>query len=736
MAELLAPVGNIDMLQAAIDAGADAVYLSGPRYGARADKANFTIEQLQQAIRLAHLYDVAVYITVNTLIKEDELADCFDYLDQLAVMAVDAIIVQDLAVVRYLTHYYPALEVHGSTQMAIYDLKGVQQAARLGLSRVVIARETPLATIADIIQHSPIEIEVFIHGALCYAYSGQCLLSGVIGGRSGNRGQCAQPCRLKYDSTFNKKSQHIMSMCDLTSIDQFKQLQALRISAFKIEGRLRSADYVYHTVNAYYLARSGADERTIANQTNKMYRAFNRSYTGGFLWSDSTRLSLDAASNLGEYIGQTAKSNDRYKLKLVLTTDLQVGDAIKIVTPKGSKGVEIFNIYQDSVQLKSATAGSTVAVDYNGRIAANCAVYRTRSKQLHDQRTTDSARRSIALTMHFTIDSDYRARLTVNDGKQTVTVDAKSVAQPAKSHPLDYASVIRYLQKLGDTPYTLDDLTCQLAVDAYMSASQLNDLRRRAIDKISGLRMQRPVYAKRQVQALIPPDYAANAVPIICYIATLEQYHALKSYNWLLFSANHKLCQYENVLPALPPFSHSQDTEHSPALLISNIAHLASDTLCYLDFHGNVYNSWAYDQWCQMGVDDITISVELAQHEIEQLIKVRPIRAFAYGKLPVMYSRSCAKLQDGQECASCPKCFTVNNEQVGHLNVTCQAGMLCYHTGLPLVRDWLWTSPKRQPLYIYFSDEDSAQTARVADAIDRRFTLDIARLSAFKQPIK
>lgn len=735
MAELLAPVGNIDMLQAAIDAGADAVYLSGPRYGARADKANFTIQQLQQAVTLAHLYDVAVYITVNTLIKEEELNACFAYLDQLAAMAVDAIIVQDLAVIRYLKHYYPTLEIHGSTQMAVYDLNGVKQAARLGLSRVVIARETALATIANIIKASPIEIEVFIHGALCYAYSGQCLLSGVIGGRSGNRGQCAQPCRLKYDSTFNNEPQHIMSMRDLTSIDQFKQLQTLGISAFKIEGRLRSADYVYHTVSAYHLARSGADEQAIANQTAKMYRAFNRSYTGGYLWSDGARLNLIAASNLGEYIGQTVKSNDRYKLKLALTGDLQVGDAIKIVTLEGSKGVEIFNIYQDGAQLKSAVAGNTVAVDYNGRIAANCAVYRTRSKHLHEQRTADTARRSIALTMHFSIDSDYRARLTVNDGKQTVTVDAKSVAQSAKSHPLEHASVIRYLQKLGDTPYTLDGLTCQLAVAAYMPASQLNDLRRRAIDKLSGLRRLRPVHAKRQVPAIISPNYKEDHTAITCYVATPEQYHALKSYNWLLFSANPKLYQYEDVMPAVRPFTQSQDRAHSQALLISNIAHLANQTACYLDFHGNIYNSWAYDQWRQMGADDITMSVELSRHEMEQLIKTRPIRAMAYGKLPVMYSRSCAKLQGGQDCASCSKHFMVNNKQVGHLTVSCQAGILCYHTALPLVRDWLWTAPKQYSLFIYFSDEDSAQTAKIAQAIQRRSTLDINGLSAYKQPI-
>ena len=251
--ELLAPAGNMDNLIAAVEAGADAVYLGGKSFGARAFSKNFTDEEIIKAINYCHLYGVKVYVTVNTLVYENEVSDFMNYIDFLHKNNVDAVLIQDLGMLDLVRKTYPNLEVHSSTQMHIHNLDGTLLMQKLGVKRVVLARETSIDEIKHIKNNSDIELEVFVHGALCISYSGECLMSSMIGGRSGNRGECAGSCRLKYDVISDNKrinkGDYPLSTKDLNSLEYVGYLIESGVSSLKIEGRMKSKAYVYMVVS-------------------------------------------------------------------------------------------------------------------------------------------------------------------------------------------------------------------------------------------------------------------------------------------------------------------------------------------------------------------------------------------------------------------------------------------------------------------------------------------------------
>ena len=243
--EILSPAGSYDSLKAAIAAGADAVYVGGSRFGARAYANNLQEDQLLEAIDYVHLHGKKIYLTINTLLKDRELRqELYAYLLPYYKQGIDAVIVQDIGVLQYVREQFPDLPIHASTQMTITNVLGAKFLEDLGVERVVTARELQLSEIAEISKNSKLEIESFVHGALCYCYSGQCLYSSLIGGRSGNRGQCAQPCRLPYKLKGEKENQYVLSLKDICTLDYIPELVEAGIYSFKIEGRMKKPEYV------------------------------------------------------------------------------------------------------------------------------------------------------------------------------------------------------------------------------------------------------------------------------------------------------------------------------------------------------------------------------------------------------------------------------------------------------------------------------------------------------------
>lgn len=286
--ELLAPAGTMENFRAAIEAGADAIYLGGKAFNARRFAGNFDIEELEKAVRLAHIHGVRVFVTVNIIIADMELAELEVYLKELERIQVDALIVQDLAVARIARRVVPTMPLHGSTQMTVADTSGVLFLAAEGFTRVVLSRELSLEEIRQVCANSPIEIEVFVHGALCVSYSGQCLMSSFIGGRSGNRGACAQPCRLPYELITDKgevvsdvASPYIMSLKDLNGLEELRALKEAGVASLKIEGRMKQSAYVYNVVSSYRKAIDGESKKR--ERDTLCHKTFNRGYTAGYL---------------------------------------------------------------------------------------------------------------------------------------------------------------------------------------------------------------------------------------------------------------------------------------------------------------------------------------------------------------------------------------------------------------------------------------------------------------------
>ena len=321
--ELLAPVGSMEHLKVAINAGASSVYLSGKDYGARKFAQNFTLDEIKEAISTAHMHNVKVYVTVNTLIKQDELEDVINYLARLYSIGVDAVLVQDLGLVELINKHLPNLKIHASTQITCENQLKLDYLESKGIKRVVLPREMRKDEIKNL--KTNMELEIFAHGALCYSYSGQCLMSSFKGGRSGNRGTCAQPCRQKYKVSGIKKEDYYLSPCDLSLFDKLKEIAELDISCIKIEGRMRNKEYLAIVVSNYRKAlnklRSGKESKS-----EEINLVFNRGFIEGQFNNESKR-SL-RAGHIGLKIGHVI---DSHKNQIAIKID----DKIKSIPQKG-----------------------------------------------------------------------------------------------------------------------------------------------------------------------------------------------------------------------------------------------------------------------------------------------------------------------------------------------------------------------------------------------------------------
>ncbi|MGD9202688.1 MAG: peptidase U32 family protein [Chitinispirillia bacterium] len=325
--ELLAPAGSLNCFHAAVEAGADAIYLGLDEFNARLRAKNFSLKTLSYLVPFAHKNNIKIYIALNTLIKQHELQRIMAILCQLEQLEVDAVIIQDLSIVQIITRYFPGIPLHASTQMVVHNTVCATALEKLGIKRIILARELSLAEIGEIKKTTNIELEVFIHGALCYSISGLCLASSYIGGSSGNRGCCMQVCRRQFTS--NKKSQYFFSPKDFCTVHFIPELMKLDIKCFKIEGRMKNADYVYNTVSAY---RKLIDNPDLVNETQKLLKKdFGREKTSLFLSSQEVKHGNinSYSSGTGEYLGIIKEvSKDYFNLKT--DTQLKKGDKIRI----------------------------------------------------------------------------------------------------------------------------------------------------------------------------------------------------------------------------------------------------------------------------------------------------------------------------------------------------------------------------------------------------------------------
>ena len=689
--ELLAPAGTMENFMAALESGADAIYLGGKVFNARAHAANFGIDELREAVRLAHILDVSVYVTVNILIGDTELKDLEQYIKDLDSIGVDAIIVQDLAVAEIAKRVAPNIHLHGSTQMTAATLDAVRFYESLGFTRVVLARELSLKEIQHICKHCKAEIEVFVHGALCVCYSGQCLMSSFIGGRSGNRGACAQPCRLPYElldskgeSVLPKHEAYLLSPKDLNYSEHMNELVAAGVTSFKVEGRMKKVSYVRQVIGTY---REILDEASIhENQRKALASGFNRGFSTAYLEDTVGRqmMTVVAPNHQGKPIGESyTKKGEVY---LSLTEPIEQGSLVKILQSNGS--VTYYTV-DDEWTCVSDTL-------YKGRPAEGLAVGQlylastpknTKSRGLQD--FTRKYDMSVYLSVGSNGETNYTELTAILDSGLSVTVTNEYVPAIANKVPTSLEKVTEQLGRLGNTLFRLSYV--DIPDGPYMwPASVLNALRRDAVTALETALITHHVESWQALQVTSDVDYDFKAQHELSYdtcpmiSARVDEIEGVKAaisggaqkivfggdrlsrtpYALSIYDEVARLCAqsdvictfatprvvkddeveaYKHTLEAIVQARPDSISIHVPQALLW-LRELGYTGAIEADTGLNIFNTPTLHFWEQLHISCVNPSQELTLKQITELAKHShvPIETMIHGYTEMMISEYCA----------------------------------------------------------------------------------------------
>lgn len=689
--ELLAPAGTMENFMAALESGADAIYLGGKVFNARAHAANFGIDELREAVRLAHILDVSVYVTVNILIGDTELKDLEQYIKDLDSIGVDAIIVQDLAVAEIAKRVAPNIHLHGSTQMTAATLDAVRFYESLGFTRVVLARELSLKEIQHICKHCKAEIEVFVHGALCVCYSGQCLMSSFIGGRSGNRGACAQPCRLPYElldskgeSVLPKHEAYLLSPKDLNYSEHMNELVAAGVTSFKVEGRMKKVSYVRQVIGTY---REILDEASIhENQRKALASGFNRGFSTAYLEDTVGRqmMTVVAPNHQGKPIGESyTKKGEVY---LSLTEPIEQGSLVKILQSNGS--VTYYTV-DDEWTCVSDTL-------YKGRPAEGLAVgqlYLASTPKNAKSRGLQEFTRKYDMSVYLSVGSNgetnYTELTAILDSGLSVAVTNEYVPAIANKVPTSLEKVTEQLGRLGNTLFRLSYV--DIPDGPYMwPASVLNALRRDAVTALETALITHHVESWQSLQVTGDVDYDFKAQHELSYdtcpmiSARVDEIEGVKAaisggaqkivfggdrlsrtpYALSIYDEVARLCAqsdvictfatprvvkddeveaYKRTLEAIVQAHPDSISIHVPQALLW-LRELGYTGAIEADTGLNIFNTPTLHFWEQLHMSCVNPSQELTLKQITELAKHShvPIETMIHGYTEMMISEYCA----------------------------------------------------------------------------------------------
>ncbi|MDR7856457.1 DUF3656 domain-containing protein [Tissierella sp.] len=695
--ELLAPVGSMESLHAAIQNGANAVYLGGKLFSARHYASNFDFEELKAAVSYAHLRGVKVYVTSNILMDNTEIEEVIDYIKFLYEIDVDAIIVQDLGLANLILELFPGLDVHGSTQMTINNLPGAEFLHDMGFTRVVLARETPINEIKYIHKNTPIELEAFIHGALCVSYSGQCLMSSMIGGRSGNRGKCAQPCRMPSTLVDDKGNvikewdkKHILSPRDLNTLEDIEEIVESGIISLKIEGRMKRPEYVATVVKNYRKALDEGSKNLSIEDKKDVEQIFNRGFTKGLMFGDFGRnlVTVDRPDNRGILLGKVSRA-DKYNVFILLEEDIDEGDGMEFITVNGE--------YKGIKAPFSGKKGTTMKIEKPGYILNDSLVYKTSSvKLLNDSKASYQAERiKNPIDMEININIDENPKLMIMYRGKMVTAIAESKVERSERVSLTKEKVIEQLSKLGDTTYSLNNISINLDEGAYLPVSTLNLLRRDAIEKLDKL-----VEKTNHRKAIDSKEYEEKKKSFFKFTKDRKdtdnkisvRVNSMDQFNQLDLDKLDRvyLAFYENLEKAVNKVKE-QDKEiyiwtdkilyqegldnlgeiietvekEIDGISVSNLGSLKYmqdrfDLKIHGDIGLNVFNNFTLDYLEKIGLGSITLSPELNLNQIKKINEdsAALTEAIVYGYLPVMVTKHCPMslvkgCKNDKACGSC-----------------------------------------------------------------------------------
>lgn len=645
--ELLSPAGDIESLKAAIHGGCDAVYLAGKKFGARKFSKNFTNEELIDAIKYSHLYGVKIYVTVNTMIFEEEMEEALNYVGFLYKNGVDALIVQDIGLIREIKKIYPDLEIHASTQLHNYRQESFDLLEELGVTRVVLAREDTLEEINKI--KTPLEKEVFIHGAICICYSGQCLFSSLVLNRSGNRGECAGMCRLPYKLKNNQEyidtnGDYILSPRELCTIDNFKDLMDSDIKCFKIEGRMKSPAYVYYVTKIYRMLMDkyyqGLTLEITEEEYNNLLVLYNRKFTLGHLFDkkNSELMNIDSPNHQGLSLGKVISITPK-KIGIKLSYGLNQEDGIRFTSE--NKGMIVNFLYnKNNMLINNAKPGEIVYVDNKIGLSKYSIVVKTIDKKLITL-LENYPLKKIPITMKFTAILENNISLEVSDGKNKITL-CKYMVDKALKTPTSKEDIISKLNKLGDTPYTLSKIDIEMSDNVFIPIKNINHLRQEIIEKLSLARTStKSVNIKGKY---IPKDVVKkkNNVKLSVLVRNKEQLLSVidkdidRIYLTDLNLFNEYSKSYKNLVYRENRLSPCNLNDR---LMISEYASLGKNP-SITDYYLNVANLSYIDYLSEKGIKNITLSVELNPSQIKEIASKNntdsKLEILVYGRVELM----------------------------------------------------------------------------------------------------
>lgn len=617
--ELLAPAGDFACFRAAINAGADAVYLGGDKFGARAYASNFTNDEILEALRLAHLFNKKIYLTVNTLVKEKEISELIPYISPLCEGGLDGVIVQDIGVFQILKENFPKLELHASTQMTVTGAYGAEFLKELGFKRIVPAREISLSEIKHIKEKTGLEMETFIHGAMCYSYSGQCLFSSILGGRSGNRGRCAGPCRLPYVDNKTKKEVYPLSLKDMYTLPLIPKLIDAGIDSFKIEGRMKSPEYVAGVTSIY---RKYID-MYIENPEKpyKISKTDENMIRGLYIRSDTCQ---------GYYEQHNGKN------------------MVTLQKPGYSGGSEdvLQRIREKYIDIKRT-------IPVNGKVTI---------------RVGEPALLKLVYD---------------NDGTLIEAVAEGDVVSKAQNRPLSNEDIRSRISKLGDTCFTMENLRIDTDNDSFLPVKVLNELRRKACEILEINILEKynkdnffdiNVNTKKLDNTQISSNSNSDS-RLFVLVSTMEQLKTAVKYNeikgvyvssdLLLESANDvceilKQCSDISFNIALPQILRERSYHYLDIIkkyiccgmfdgvLVRN--HESYQWIKEIEYSGKLISDYTIYEWNRKTIefyqgifDRTTVPIELNRKEIEQLGEKKSMEILMYGRLPLMFSANCVR---------------------------------------------------------------------------------------------
>lgn len=677
--ELLAPAGSMESLKAAVNNGCDAVYLGGKLFSARQFAGNFSLEELEEACDYCHLRGVKVYVTINTLYKDEELKELLGFVGKLFKMGVDALIIQDSGAAKLIRENYPDLPLHASTQMTANSLEDVRYLESLGFSKIVLSRELSLEEIGEITQQAEAEIETFIHGALCVCFSGQCLMSSILGGRSGNRGRCAQTCRLPYTlykGADKLQEGYLLSPKDIQTVTILPQLIEAGIASLKIEGRMKNPEYVAGVTGIYRkyidLYFDDPDHYQVSSEDIKaLTQLFNRGgFTEGYYTSAGGKdmMSIERPKTWGLKVGIVDSYIPKHNRVTIRTREALVpGDGIEIWTAKEPHvGTNIS---------KASKAGEVISLAIEGEIQKNDVVYRTYGKALNDAlRKTwekDSRKKSIWGLLKAKKGQPLALQLWDMSGSNIyVTGD---MVESAANQPTSLEKLKQQIEKMGATSFVLEALEIDGDDDIYVSVGALNQLRRMAVEALEEAILKK---SKRQeVQKGIKEEKEKSSYilqkklhALVTEFSQLEAIVGTKGLKVIYFEASAemermlpqalKLCNSFDVslYAALPKISRQWRKDIEDAMverlkkmeidgfLVRSVGQFGlvkdSGKKITVDYTLNVMNEEGVAFWKQQGADSVCLSVEANLKEINAMGD-KDCEMVVYGYLPLMKTQQC-----------------------------------------------------------------------------------------------